>query len=228
MRRLTCCCVSLESLLIEFYVCLGAMLPLSTPSRAGHPGQRQERKRICASDDNGETLKNGSRIHVDDLAEHAVRAMQCNVTSAFPVADEEPFSSLDGGVDVCLSWYTVRCRRGARTDAREERSTDRRCARAWEWSCGIVRSAKGLWRVWMRRTHVIDRDQMRSTDTSPSNRKSEPAGNLRLRSGHLSALCEACLKREPANPTKESCQLPFLNLRPGQSCTPSPLRTRLQ
>jgi len=36
-----------------------------------------------------------SRIHVDDLAEHAVRAMQCDVTSAFPVADEEPCSSLE-------------------------------------------------------------------------------------------------------------------------------------
>ena len=36
-----------------------------------------------------------SRIHVDDLAEHALRAMQCDVTGAFPVADEEPCSSLE-------------------------------------------------------------------------------------------------------------------------------------
>jgi len=35
-----------------------------------------------------------SRIHVDDLAEHAVRAMQSDVTGAFPVADQEPCSSL--------------------------------------------------------------------------------------------------------------------------------------
>jgi nucleoside-diphosphate-sugar epimerase len=30
-----------------------------------------------------------SRIHVDDLTEHALRAMQCGATGAFPVADEE-------------------------------------------------------------------------------------------------------------------------------------------
>jgi len=36
-----------------------------------------------------------SRIHVDDLVEHAVSAMQCDATGAFPVADEEPCPSLD-------------------------------------------------------------------------------------------------------------------------------------
>ena len=34
-----------------------------------------------------------SRIHVDDLAEHALRAMQTNSVGAFPVADEEPCPS---------------------------------------------------------------------------------------------------------------------------------------
>src|SRR5580700_11608343 len=36
MRRSTWCCVSLESLPIEFYVCLIALLPLPTPSSAAH------------------------------------------------------------------------------------------------------------------------------------------------------------------------------------------------
>lgn len=36
-----------------------------------------------------------SRIHVDDLAEHALKAMQSDVIGAFPVADEEPCTSLE-------------------------------------------------------------------------------------------------------------------------------------
>ena len=36
-----------------------------------------------------------SRIHVDDLAEHALRAIQTVATGAFPVADEEPCPSLE-------------------------------------------------------------------------------------------------------------------------------------
>ncbi len=36
-----------------------------------------------------------SRIHVDDLTEHAIRAMQSAAVGAFPVADEEPCPSLD-------------------------------------------------------------------------------------------------------------------------------------
>lgn len=36
-----------------------------------------------------------SRIHVDDLAEHTLRALQSKVTGAFPVADEEPCTSLE-------------------------------------------------------------------------------------------------------------------------------------
>ena len=36
-----------------------------------------------------------SRIHVDDLAEQAYRAMQSEVTGAFPVADEEPCTSME-------------------------------------------------------------------------------------------------------------------------------------
>jgi nucleoside-diphosphate-sugar epimerase len=36
-----------------------------------------------------------SRIHVDDVAEHAVKAMQSDVSGAFPVADEEPCPSSD-------------------------------------------------------------------------------------------------------------------------------------
>lgn len=35
-----------------------------------------------------------SRIHVDDLAEHAARALFSDVQGAYPVADEEPCSSL--------------------------------------------------------------------------------------------------------------------------------------
>jgi nucleoside-diphosphate-sugar epimerase len=36
-----------------------------------------------------------SRIHVDDLAEHALRGLQSDITGAFPVADEEPCPSLE-------------------------------------------------------------------------------------------------------------------------------------
>lgn len=36
-----------------------------------------------------------SRIHVDDLADHAVRALQSEATGAFPVADEEPCPSVE-------------------------------------------------------------------------------------------------------------------------------------
>ena len=36
-----------------------------------------------------------SRIHVDDLAAHAVAALLSNVTGAYPVADEEPCTSAD-------------------------------------------------------------------------------------------------------------------------------------
>ena len=36
-----------------------------------------------------------SRIHVDDLADHALRALHSELTGAFPVADDEPCPSLE-------------------------------------------------------------------------------------------------------------------------------------
>jgi nucleoside-diphosphate-sugar epimerase len=42
-----------------------------------------------------------SRIHVDDLAEHAVRALRGDATGAFPVADEAPCPSLEVATWTC-------------------------------------------------------------------------------------------------------------------------------
>jgi nucleoside-diphosphate-sugar epimerase len=42
-----------------------------------------------------------SRIHVDDLAEHAVRALQGEAAGAFPVADEAPSPSLEVAMWTC-------------------------------------------------------------------------------------------------------------------------------
>ena len=41
-----------------------------------------------------DTQRMTSRIHVDDLAEQAMRALLSEITGAFPIADEEPASSL--------------------------------------------------------------------------------------------------------------------------------------
>jgi len=60
------------------------------PGRGVHWSARQRPFRPAVS---GNRIV--SRIHVDDLAEHAVRAMQCDATGAFPVADEEPCPSAD-------------------------------------------------------------------------------------------------------------------------------------
>jgi nucleoside-diphosphate-sugar epimerase len=42
-----------------------------------------------------------SRIHVDDLAEHAVSALRGDATGAFPVADEAPCPSLEVATWTC-------------------------------------------------------------------------------------------------------------------------------
>ncbi len=59
------------------------------PGRGVHWSARQGRFRPPA----GERMV--SRIHVDDLAEHAVRAMMADAVGAFPVADEAPSPSLE-------------------------------------------------------------------------------------------------------------------------------------
>jgi nucleoside-diphosphate-sugar epimerase len=64
-----------------------------------------------------------SRIHVDDLTEHAVRAMQSAAIGAFPVADEEPCPSLE------VAEWTVQYLRipfvvGAAEEQRGGRSVD--------------------------------------------------------------------------------------------------------
>jgi nucleoside-diphosphate-sugar epimerase len=39
-----------------------------------------------------------SRIHVDDLADHLIAGLNCTLTGAFPIADEEPCPSIDVAV----------------------------------------------------------------------------------------------------------------------------------
>jgi nucleoside-diphosphate-sugar epimerase len=64
-----------------------------------------------------------SRIHVDDLAEHAVSAMRGDVAGAFPVADEAPCPSLEVATWTCaylgiplVSGESAPPRRGRRVD----------------------------------------------------------------------------------------------------------------
>ncbi|MEO7649071.1 MAG: hypothetical protein ABIZ80_01265 [Bryobacteraceae bacterium] len=67
-----------------------------------------------------------SRIHVDDLAAHAVAGMLSDVTGAYPVADEEPCTSFE------IASYCARTLRLslppaiARHEAGETRQSDRR------------------------------------------------------------------------------------------------------
>jgi nucleoside-diphosphate-sugar epimerase len=59
------------------------------PGRGVHWSARQSTFRLAPGN------RVVSRIHVDDLAEHVVRAMQTDAVGAFPVADEEPCPSLE-------------------------------------------------------------------------------------------------------------------------------------
>jgi nucleoside-diphosphate-sugar epimerase len=58
------------------------------PGRGIHASIRVGRYRLM-----GEGANFVSRIHVDDLAEHAAAAMMSELTGAFPVADDEPCTS---------------------------------------------------------------------------------------------------------------------------------------
>src|ERR1700680_5094604 len=75
MRRSTWCCVSLESLLIGFYVCLIALLPLPTPSSAAHSHQTPGATAYLEPGDNGET---------HDLASNSVMPAARTSRSANP------------------------------------------------------------------------------------------------------------------------------------------------
>jgi nucleoside-diphosphate-sugar epimerase len=65
------------------------------PGRGVHWSARQGRFRPPS----GERMV--SRIHVDDLAEHGVRAMLADAFGAFPVADEAPCPSLEVATWTC-------------------------------------------------------------------------------------------------------------------------------
>jgi nucleoside-diphosphate-sugar epimerase len=60
------------------------------PGRGVHASMRAGKYRLPAEDANFV-----SRIHVDDLARHAEAAMASDLTGAFPVADQEPCTSLE-------------------------------------------------------------------------------------------------------------------------------------
>ncbi len=60
-----------------------------------------------------------SRIHVDDLADHAEAALLSNVAGAFPVADEEPCTSREIA-EFCARLLNVRVTPAARRDAGRE------------------------------------------------------------------------------------------------------------
>ncbi len=64
------------------------------PAAIYGPGRGvQEAVRLGKFEDLGRRIV--SRIHVDDLAEHVFAGLHSKVTGAFPVADEEPCSSLE-------------------------------------------------------------------------------------------------------------------------------------
>ncbi len=93
------------------------------PGRGVHWSARQNRFRPPS----GERMV--SRIHVDDLAEHAVRAMRADEVGAFPVADEAPCPSLEVATWTC-AYLGIPLVAGEPTEPRRGRGVDGSAVRA--------------------------------------------------------------------------------------------------
>ncbi len=93
------------------------------PGRGVHWSARQGRFRPPA----GERMV--SRIHVDDLAEHAMRAMLADAVGAFPVADEAPCPSQEVATWTC-AYLGIPLVAGEMAEPRRGRSVDGSAVRA--------------------------------------------------------------------------------------------------
>ncbi len=93
------------------------------PGRGVHWSARQNRFRPPSAE------RIVSRIHVDDLAEHAVRALAVDAVGAFPVADEAPCPSLEVARWTC-AYLGIPLAAGEMAEPRRGRGVDGSAVRA--------------------------------------------------------------------------------------------------
>lgn len=111
-----------------------------------------------------------SRIHVDDLAEHILAGLRSEISGAFPVADEEPCTSLAVAEWTLLCWVFHFCQANGR---RRGKTRSGRRAAAWtvppigaRSACryDILLSARACRPVWRPRTQSSQPTPSRPVD----------------------------------------------------------------